>query len=74
MKDNNIYKLNQIYVNLPIQEHFIFIEFKLGREKPSIIIKGVNTNEKVTDKDVTELFANFFLPIYSLNDGKIPIL
>ena len=59
MKDNNIYKVNQICKSSDTKAFYNFINYKLGREKPSIIIRDVNTNENETDKDATELYANF---------------
>ena len=45
MKDN-IYIINQIHKSTNTKAWYNFTNYKHGREKPSIIIKDVNTNKK----------------------------
>ena len=66
------------YANLQIlgliKLFFNFINKKIGRLKQKIEIKDLKTKEILKDHETAGLFANFFKPVYSNENGKVPIL
>ena len=50
------------------------INKKIGRVKTSTIIKSNDTHEGVDNNVAVELFAKFFHPTFSIDDGKLPTM